>query len=178
MSVSWFLESVRMMGSWQRVIMSTDKIADNLTLGRLFWIIHVGPVYSQGSLKGKEGNKRKLERWWCEKNLAWCAGFEDGGSGREPQPSEAGEGKETDSPRELSLTRTKPWAHLDFCPGRLILGSDFKNSKISNLCCLSHQVCRNLLQKQKERTWNPGINLFSNVQAHYGESYKTFIGRH
>ena len=50
--------------------MGTDKVADSLTLGRLFWIIHVGPVYSQGSLKGKEGNKRKLERWRCEKNLA------------------------------------------------------------------------------------------------------------
>ena len=58
------------MGSWQRVIMSTDKVADNLTLGRLFWILHVGPVCSQGSLKGKEGNKRKLERWRGEKNLA------------------------------------------------------------------------------------------------------------
>lgn len=58
------------MGSWQRVIMGTEKVADSLTLGRLFWIIHVGPVYSQGSLKGKEGNKRKLERWQCEKNLA------------------------------------------------------------------------------------------------------------
>lgn len=152
MSMSWFLEPVRMMGSWQRVIMSTDKVVDNLTLGRLFWILHVGPVYSQGSLKGKEGNKIKLgERavGWEEFSLMLLALKMEEGAGT-PTPRSW--------KRRGNRFSTSAFSHKDEALGtswllprethfRLWL-QELEDEQL--VLSLSHQVCSNLLQKQKE----------------------------
>lgn len=102
--------------------MMESRLSVDLNIGRLFWIICMGPVYLQGSLKVKQKGD------WSDNNVKrtplTIAGFEDR---RKPQvkdngqPVEGGEGKKTDSPPEALQKGIEPSTHLDLDPVRLVL---------------------------------------------------------
>lgn len=66
-------------------------VAGGLKGERWSWIVRVGPVATQGSLKVENGDKMKESEWrdMRKAGLAF-ADFEDGGRGHEPR-NEGGE---------------------------------------------------------------------------------------
>ena len=82
-----------------------------LKIGRLSWIIQLGPIQSQGSSKAEEDTEELRAREQCDhrRRTERCnaAGFGSRGRAKEcGRLLEAGKGKQTDSPVGLQCART------------------------------------------------------------------------